>query len=80
MKKVFLALVFAASLVACNDSADSASDGKDSLDSIAAGKKDMIDSSAEQRKDIIDSTTEQKKEALDKLDSATRKQDSAAKQ
>ena len=80
MKKVFFALVVAASLVACNDSADTGSNGKDSLDSIAEEKKEMIDSSAEERKDIVDSTTEAKKEALDKIDSANRKQDTATKQ
>jgi|GEM_PF-1236567 len=79
MKKVFLALIVAGSLIACDNSANNNSDGKDSLDSIAAEKKDLIDSSAEERKAIIDSTTEAKKEALDKLDSANRRQDTAVK-
>jgi hypothetical protein len=65
MKKFFVLFVLAASLVACNNSADSAADTKDSLDSIANERKDVIDSSAEQRKDVIDSTTEAKKDVID---------------
>ncbi len=75
MKKFLAILAIAGTLIACNDSADSTDNAKDSLDSIAAEKKDRIDSSADQRKDVIDSTTEMKKEALDKLDSANRKMD-----
>jgi hypothetical protein len=65
MKKFLVLFAIAASVTACNNSANSEADMKDSLDSIANEKKDVIDSSAEQRKDMIDSTTEAKKEMVD---------------
>lgn len=67
MKKYLGILMIAGSLVACNNSAESTNDTKDSLDSVANAKKDVIDSSAEARKDMIDSTTEAKKEMVDSL-------------
>jgi hypothetical protein len=73
MKKFLFLMMVAGSLVACNNSADTAGDTKDSLDSVANAKKDMIDSSAEQRKDVIDSTTEAKKEVVEKLDTLNRR-------
>ena len=73
MKRLFVILAVAGSLVACNNSADSTAEKKDSLDSLASEKKEMVDSSAEQKKDAIDSTTEQKKDVLDKIDSSTKK-------
>ena len=69
----------AGSLVACNNSADSSSEKKDSLDSLASEKKEMVDSNAEQRKDMIDSTTEQKKDAIDRMDSLNRKDTATTK-
>jgi len=69
MKQLFVILALAGSLVACNNSADTTGEKKDSLDSIASEKKDVIDSTAEQRKDMVDSSTERKKEVLDKTDS-----------
>ncbi|GAA4333529.1 hypothetical protein [Flaviaesturariibacter amylovorans] len=75
MKKVFLALAFAASLTACNSSSDTAADQKtDSLENKADSTKGAIDSAAEAKKSAIDSTTEQKVNAID---SAAGKTDSA---
>jgi hypothetical protein len=79
MKKLLVVFAIAGSLIACNNSSDTAESAKDSLDSVASEKKEMIDSSAEQKKDVVDSTTEQKKEAIDKMDSASKKSDSATK-
>ena len=77
MKKLFLALSIAGALVACNNSADSTAEKKDSIDSIASAKKEAIDSSASQRKDAIDSSANVKKEAISKADS-TMKHDTAS--
>jgi hypothetical protein len=74
MKRFLTIIALAGTLAACNNSADSTADQKDSLDSLANEKKEMIDSTADQRKDVIDSTTEQKKDVLDRVDSATNKQ------
>lgn len=76
MKKFFAVFLLAASLVACDNAANTEAGAKDSLDSIANEKKDALDSTNEVRKDVIDSTTEMKKEAVDKMDSANRKVDS----
>jgi len=73
MKRIFVIFALAGSLVACNNSADSTADKKDSIDSTASEKKDVIDSTAEQKKDIIDSTAEKKKEAVERADSAKKK-------
>jgi hypothetical protein len=72
MKKAFLLLLTAASFAACDNSANNATNTKDSLDSIANAKKEMIDSSAEEKKEKIDSTTERLKNTLDRKDSANR--------
>jgi PBP1b-binding outer membrane lipoprotein LpoB len=69
MKRVFVILVLASSLAACNNSADTTGEKKDSIDSVASEKKDMVDSAASEKKDMIDSTAEKKKDALDKADS-----------
>lgn len=58
MKRLFMILAIAGAMTACNNSADSTEQQKDSLDSLATEKKDRIDS-----------TTEEKKEALDRADS-----------
>jgi hypothetical protein len=58
MKRLLIILAVAGTLAACNNSADSTEQQKDSLDSLASEKKERIDS-----------TTEQKKEALDRADS-----------
>ena len=58
MKRLLIIFAAAFTFTACNNSADSTAEKKDSLDSVAMEKKDRIDS-----------TTEQKKEALDRADS-----------
>lgn len=69
MKRIFVIFALAGFLAACNNSADSTAEKKDSLDSITNAKKDMVDSSADQRKDALDSVNQQKKDALDRADS-----------
>jgi hypothetical protein len=73
MKKILGIVLVAGTLTACNNSAGSADNTKDSLDSIANEKKEMIDSSAEQKKDAVDSLTNAKKDAVDKMDSLNKK-------
>jgi hypothetical protein len=84
MKKTILAIALAGLLAACNNSANTTADKKDSLDSIASEKKDRIDSSAQQKvnaidsnakeqKAMVDSNTKEKKAMLDKRDSAMRR-------
>ena len=73
MKRLFLIFALAGTFAACNNSADTTGEKKDSLDSLASEKKEMVDSAADQKKDQIDSTTERKKDALEKADSAMRK-------
>jgi hypothetical protein len=68
-KRFLLIFALAGSLAACNNSADTTGEKKDSIDSMASEKKDVIDSSAEQRKDMVDSSAEKKKDALDRADS-----------
>lgn len=72
MKKILGILAIAGVLTACNNSADTKDNMKDSLDSVANLKKDMIDStknkvdsSADAQKNKIDSTTEAKKDKID---------------
>ena len=72
MKKLFLIGFAAATLVACNNSGESADNQKDSLDSIANAQKEAIDSSADRKIDVIDSVTQRKKDSLDRIDSANR--------
>ena len=67
MKKLFMVLTVAAFLTACNNSADTAENTKDSLDSVANVKTDAIDSTADAKIEAIDSTTEAKKEVIDTL-------------
>lgn len=77
MKKLFIVFAAAGFLAACNNSATSTDNTKDSLDSIAREKKEVVDSTAEQKKEAIDSTTEKKKEAVEAKDSANRKDTTA---
>jgi len=79
MKRILVMFALAGTLAACNNSADSTSEKKDSLDSMASEKKEMVDSSAEQKKDMIDSTTEKKKDAIDRMDSLNKKDTAATK-
>jgi hypothetical protein len=77
MKKLLIVLAAAGFLTACNNSANTTSDKKDSLDSVAKEKKGMIDSTADAKKNAVDSTTQAKEKMLDKKDSAM-KHDTAA--
>ena len=79
MKRILVMFALAGTLAACNNSADSSAEKKDSLDSMATERKDMVDSSAEQKKDMIDSTTEKKKDAIDRMDSLNKKDSVGAK-
>ncbi|MGZ3844471.1 MAG: hypothetical protein ACXVLT_05335 [Flavisolibacter sp.] len=79
MKRILLMFALAGSLVACNNSADSTAEKKDSLDSMATEKKDMVDSTAEQKKNMIDSTTEKKKDAIERMDSLNKKDSATTK-
>ena len=76
MKKYLGILAIAGVLVACNNSAESTGDKKDSLDSVANAQKEHIDSSAEAKKDVVDSITGVKKDIVEKQDSLA-KRDSA---
>ena len=78
MKRLFVIFALAGSLAACNNSAESTGEKKDSLDSLASEKKEMIDSNAQQQKEKVDSSTERKKDALERADSL-RQKDSAKK-
>lgn len=69
MKRLFVILALAGSLAACNNSADTTDEKKDSIDSVASEKKDMVDSAASEKKDMIDSSAEMKKDALNRADS-----------
>ena len=69
MKRFLLILAFAGALTACNNSADTTGEKKDSIDSVASEKKDMVDSTADQQKNMIDSTADKKKDAVDAKDS-----------
>jgi hypothetical protein len=67
MKKLFLLLTVAGFLTACNNSASTTDNKKDSIDSSASVKKDVVDSSASAKKDAIDSNAKAKKEMVDSL-------------
>jgi hypothetical protein len=79
MKKLILSLALVTLFVACDNAANTETDAKDSLDSIANAKKEIIDSSADRRKDIIDSTTERQKDIIDKADSLNERKDSVTR-
>jgi hypothetical protein len=73
MKRIFLIMAVAGSLLACTNSADSTSDAKDSLDSLTNEKKEDIDSTADERKEALDSLNQQKKDAMDAKDTSGKK-------
>lgn len=80
MKKIVLLGLVLTSFTACNNSADTTSEKKDSLDSTAKVMKDNNDSIVDRKDDKIDSITEMKKDALDKQDSSKHSKDSSAHQ
>ena len=65
MKKFLGILAIAGTLVACNNSADSAENLKDSIDSAANVKTEKVDSAADATINKIDSTADAKKDAID---------------
>jgi hypothetical protein len=73
MKKVFMVLAIAGAFAACNNSANTTGEKKDSIDSMASEKKEAIDSAAEQKKENVDSMAKEKKEAIEKHDSLVKK-------
>lgn len=72
MKKFFVVIALGA-FVACNDSATTTEEVKDST---VEAQKELVDSSADARINAIDSSAEAKK---DQLDSTANKVDSASK-
>lgn len=78
MKKLFIVLVVTGALVACNNSATTTGERKDSIDSVAKERKEAVDSTAEQKKENIDSSAQVKKDAIERTDSLHKK-DSAKK-
>ena len=67
MKKLFMVFAVAGFLTACNNSADTVDNTKDSLDSVANAQTNIIDSTADQKIDNIDSTVDAKKDAIDSM-------------
>ncbi len=65
MKKLFAILAIAGSLAACNNSADSTSEKKDSIDSVTSERKDMVDSTTDAKKNMADSTADATKNKMD---------------
>ena len=65
MKKLFLVLAIAGSLVACDNAANTADDKKDSLDSITNLQKESVEEAAKDAKQNLDSTTEAAKDSVD---------------
>ena len=65
MKKFIAVLAIAGTLVACNNSADSAENKKDSIDSATNVTTDKIDSAADATINKIDSAADAKKDAID---------------
>ena len=72
MKKFLGVLVIAASLVACNNSADTVHNTKDSLDSVEKAKKDMVENAADSTINKIDSTYDAAKDSLQAKDSLSK--------
>lgn len=73
MKKFLGILVIAGALVACNNSADSTEDKKDSIDSAANAQKEAVDSNANHMQNQIDSNANAKKDSLNAKDSVNHK-------
>lgn len=73
MKRIFVIVALAGALTACNNSAGTTDEKKDSIDSMASEKKEMVDSAAEQQKEKIDSSADKKKDALERVDSMRHK-------
>jgi hypothetical protein len=72
MKKFLGVLVIAASLVACNNSADTVDNTKDSLDSVEKAKKEGVENAADSTINKIDSTYDAAKDSLQAKDSLSK--------
>jgi hypothetical protein len=72
MKKFLGVLVIAASLVACNNSADTVDNTKDSLDSVEKAKKENVENAADSTINKIDSTYDAAKDSLQAKDSLSK--------
>jgi septal ring factor EnvC (AmiA/AmiB activator) len=73
MKKLLLIGIITASFMACNNSADTTGDKKDSIDSALDKQKDKVDSIADKRKELIDTIKDRKIDSLKAVDSAQKK-------
>ena len=67
MKKLFLVLAVAGSLVACDNAADTAQKTKDSLDSVTKLQKESVEDAAKDAKENLDSTSEAVKDSVDQV-------------
>jgi gas vesicle protein len=65
MKKLCLVFAIAGSLVACDNSADTAQQAKDSLDSVTNLQKESVEDAAKDAKENLDSTSEAVKDSVD---------------
>jgi hypothetical protein len=65
MKKLFIVLAVAGSLVACNNAADPAARAKDSLDSVTNLQKESVENAAQDAKENLDSTKDAVKDSVD---------------
>jgi hypothetical protein len=74
MKKFLGILAISATMVACNNSADSTENKQDSIDSAANAQKELVDSSANATTNAIDSAADATKDKIDS--SAAAKKDS----
>jgi hypothetical protein len=73
MKKLFSLLAAGCLLAACNNSANTADNKKDSLDSVAKAQKEMVDSTTKQGKQQLDSAGKVAKQSIDSNTKATKK-------
>ena len=73
MKKFLGILAISATMVACNNSADSTENTKDSLDSVASAQKDTIENVSDRAKDSVEAHTEAAKDSVNAKDSAAHK-------
>lgn len=73
MKKFLGILFIAASLVACNDSANTTERTKDSLDSVEKAKKEIVEDKSDSTINKIDSVYDAKGDSVKKMADSTSK-------
>ena len=73
MKKFLGILAIATTMVACNNSADSTENTKDSLDSVERAKNDTMENRTDRAQDSLSNVTEAQKDSVNKADSAAHK-------